>query len=320
MGERTAAACPEAAPSEPGENHGLAEQPGAKESQYHERNCGKPEHRDTQQHEKDGREQYGEQRGENRHPRLSLERVHAPRDPVAKQQREAGVQSQQRQRQAPCPADTRRPRERAPVQQALLDPGAQPYEACGLCGNTLRRAVHGGGRLALHPAADGNHIAGDVCIGPELDISEHRHYIAVDRTVDVGVTQDRDGATAHRSGDARIAEDRHHFPSLAFAARGTQDRHHRIGTLPARQIRIASDVDEILAVAVMPAIDLVAPLIETSRRVGGRCFDVARCVGSRAGRCGLCAGNAAHQRQQPRQEQLRQEQPGQEQPGKSSRH
>ena len=297
----------------------LPNSPAQKSPSDHERNCGKPEHRDTQQHEKDGREQYREQRGEHRHARLGLERVHAPRDPVAKQQREAGVQSQKRQRQAPCPADTRRPRERAPVQQALLDPGAQPCEACGLGGNTLRRAAHGGGRLALHPAADGDHIAADVRIGPELDISEHRDHIAVDRTVDVGVAEDRDGATAQRSGDARIAEDRDHFPSLAFAARGTQDRHHRVRALSARQIRIASDVDEIVAVAVMPAIDLVAPLIETSRCVGGRCFDAARCVGSRAGRCGLCAGNAAHQRQQPA-EQLGQEQPGQEQPGESSRH
>ncbi len=94
MGQRTAAACPEAAPSEPCENHRLAEQRGAKESQYHERNCGDPEHRDKQQYENNGREQYGEQRGEHRHPRLGLERVHALRDPVAKQQREAGVERQ----------------------------------------------------------------------------------------------------------------------------------------------------------------------------------------------------------------------------------
>ena len=69
MGERHRAARPEAAPSEPGEHHGLAEQPGAKQPQHHERNCGNADHRDTQQHEKDGREQHGEQCGENGHAR-----------------------------------------------------------------------------------------------------------------------------------------------------------------------------------------------------------------------------------------------------------
>ena len=204
-------------------------------------------------------------------PGMSLERLHAPRDPVAKQQREAGVQRQQAR--APGSMPSRFP---APTRAGARTAGnARSRGAATAKPRPLRQyvcvvAAHGGGRLALHPAADGNHIAADVCIGPELDIAEHRHDIAVDRTVDVGVAQDRDCATAQRPGDARIAEDRHHFASLAFAARGTQDRHHRIGTLPARQIRIAPDVDEILAVAVMPAIDLVAPLIETSRSLGSR--------------------------------------------------
>ena len=107
------------------------------------------------------------------------------------------------------------------------------------------------------------------------------------RTVDVGVAEYRDGAVADRSGDARITQHRHHFVDLSLAGRGTQDRHHRIGTLSARQIRIAPDVDEIVAVAVMPAADLVAPLIETARclvetarRVGGRCYDLARSSGA----------------------------------------
>ena len=52
-------------------------------------------------------------------------------------------------------------------------------------------------------AANGNDIAANFGMRPELDVAEYGHGVAVDFAIDVHITENRDGAVAQRPGNMR---------------------------------------------------------------------------------------------------------------------
>ena len=60
-------------------------------------------------------------------PGFALHRLHAALDPGGEQQRHQQVQRQEAEGDRPRPAESRRERQRAPVHQAVVHPGVQPF-------------------------------------------------------------------------------------------------------------------------------------------------------------------------------------------------
>ena len=309
VGQRSGERAADDAPSEPRQGHGLAEQVRAQEGRADEGHRGDADHRDEQQDEQHGRQQHGHDRGQQRMPRIGLQGMYAAADAGAKQERDAGIQREKHQRQAPGPAEFAMQRQRATVEQAVVDPGSQPVDAAELpAHDALHVAVHDGVGIALQRAEHGDDVAADLRVGAEFHVAEDGHDVAAHLGVDVGISQHRHGAVLHGTGDPGIAEDRDHVAGVAVVDRGPEDRHHGIAALPGRQLRCVADADDVVSVMAMVRVPVSAgPLvlrgivlaggIGRQRRAGRRGRAGSRVVDDHRGRNARVRGR----REQPHQ-------------------
>ena len=123
----------------------------------------------------------------------------------------------------------------------MINPRTQPTETGGSGADALQTAGNDRVRISFYRTTDGNDVAPDVRIGPQFDIPEHRDHIAANRIVNIGIAQDRDRTLSHWTVDPRIPENRHDLAGLSLNARGTENRHHRVGMRAARQVRVIPD-------------------------------------------------------------------------------
>ncbi len=224
------------APAQPCQHHGLAEQSRAEQAEHDEGHRGNADHRNEQQHHQHGSQQHRDERGQHRLSRLRLECLHATDQPIAKQQGKRRIERQEGKRQFPCPAQARLQRQRTSIEQAMLDPAAQPADRAEVAGDdVLDAAVNNCGGVALQRARDGEDIAADLRMGSKFDASQHRHRVSINLAVDVRVAENGDRTVAHRSGDAVVAENRDDIAGITLASRGSENRHHGVGVFPARQ-------------------------------------------------------------------------------------
>ncbi|HSY06917.1 MAG TPA: hypothetical protein VK820_00100 [Steroidobacteraceae bacterium] len=113
-------------------------------------------------------------------------------------------------------------------------------------------------RIALEDAANDNHTSVDLGRRPKLNVAEHCDNVAADRAVDVDVSQHCHGGIAHRTGGARIPEDRHHrILDIACTARRAKNGDDCICALALGKPCVMTDgdyvVDRGLSLAVMLA-------------------------------------------------------------------